>query len=190
MAPLSSEEPQEILRLFVRLGEINALELVNDKEIITRILRLVNGSVLKFLGECIREGCDWANCKTRLLEEYFPYFVRESLIRDLAVFNFPDARQPMPTYTEQVFQEAEFLQFGATEQQLVDRVLMHFHPDVLAKAAFLDSPRSRKDLFRIVGLIEGKISVTNERQLVDQTNKGEGSRGAKPRDALGEGEHR
>jgi len=172
VAPLSSEEPQEILRLFVRLGEINDLELVDDKQFITRILPLVSGSVLKFLGECLHEGCDWASCKTRLLDEYFPYFVRERLIRDLVVCNFHAARQPMRTYIEQGFQAAEFLQYGATEQQLVDRVLMNFHPEILAKAAFLDRPRSRKDLFRIVGLLEEKISAAKERPQVERTPKG------------------
>jgi len=60
VAPLSSEELQEILRLFVRLQDINDLELVNHKQFIMRILPLVSGSVLKFLGECLSEGCDWA----------------------------------------------------------------------------------------------------------------------------------
>ena len=74
VVPLSSEELEEILRLFVRVGEIHELGLVDDRQFITRILPLVSGSLLKFLGGCLREGCSWADCKTRLLDEYFSYF--------------------------------------------------------------------------------------------------------------------
>ena len=49
---------------------------------------------------------------------------------------------------------------------------MNFHPEILAKAAFLDRPRSRNDLFRIVGLLEEKISAAKERPQVERTPKG------------------
>ena len=35
---------------------------------------------------------------------------------------------------EQVFQAAEFLQYEATEQQLVKREIMNLHPDILANS--------------------------------------------------------
>jgi len=54
------------------------------------------------------------------LEEYFPYFVRERLIRDLIFFKFHAARQSMRVYIEQGFQAPEFLQYEASEQRLVD----------------------------------------------------------------------
>jgi len=135
------------------------LDLVDDRQFVTRILPLVSGSLMKFLGNCLRGRCSWADCKTQLLEEFFPYFVRERLIRDLIVFRFHAAGQSMRVYIEQVFQAANFLQYEATKQQLVDRILMNFHPDVLAKAAFLDKPRCLKDLYRVVGLIEEKVYV-------------------------------
>jgi hypothetical protein len=96
------------------------------------------------------------------LEEYFPNFVRERLIRDLIVYNFQGEGQPMRVYIEQVFQAAEFLQYEATEQ-LVERVVMNFHPDILSQAAFLDKPRSRMELYRLVGLMEEKFSILKER---------------------------
>jgi hypothetical protein len=180
--PLSSEQPEDILRLFVRLGEIHYLGLVPDKIFITRILPLVSGSLLQFLGTCLREGRSWVACKSRLLEEYFPHFVRERLIRDLIVFNFQGEGQSMRLYVEQVFQAANFLQYGATEEQLVQRVVMNFHPDILNQAAFLDRPRSLCDLRRVAGLIEEKFSVLNERRRLDPgvvkgTNRGPENRG-------------
>jgi hypothetical protein len=138
------------------------LGLVDDRQFITRILPLVSGSLLKFLGGCLREDCSWADCKTRLLDEYFSYFVWERLIRDLIVFNFQGAGQSMRDYLEQVFQAADFLQYEASEQQLVDRVVMNFHPDILSQAAFLDRPRSHKQLHQVIGLIEEKFSVLKE----------------------------
>jgi hypothetical protein len=45
VAPLSSEEPEDMLWLFVRLGEIQALGLVDDRMFITRVLPLVSGSL-------------------------------------------------------------------------------------------------------------------------------------------------
>jgi hypothetical protein len=69
----------------------------------------------------------------------------------------------MRVYIDQVFQAAQFLQYEAMEQQLVDRVVMNLHPQVLSQAAFLEKPRSHKDLYRLVGLIEEKFSVLKER---------------------------
>ena len=171
--PLLSEEPVDILRLFVRLEEVYELKLVDDSQFIARILPLVFGSLLKFLGECRREECSWAVCKSRLLDEYFPYFVRERLIRDLIIFKFHGVGESMRSYVDQVFQAAIFLQYGATEQELVDRVLMNLHPEVLAQSAFLDRPRSRKEMYKIMGLIEEKMSVAIERQRVEQEVRGE-----------------
>jgi hypothetical protein len=161
--PLSSEEPENILRFFVKVGEIHDLDLVDDRVFITRILPFVPGGLLQFLGACLRERASWAGCKSQLLDEYFPHFVRERLIRDLIVFNFHGEGQSMRVYMEQVFQAEEFLQYEATEPQLVDRVVMNLHPQVLSQSAFLEKPRSRKDLYRFVGLIEKKFSVLKER---------------------------
>jgi hypothetical protein len=167
VSPLLPEQPEDILRLFVRLGEIHDLGLVPDRIFITRILPLVSGSLLQFLGTCLREGRSWVACKSQLLEEYFPHFVLERLVRDIIVFNFQGERQSMRVYVEQVFQAANFLHYGATEEQLVDRVVMNFHPDVLNQAAVLDRPRSLGDLRRVAGLVEEKFSVLKERRRLD-----------------------
>ena len=159
VAPLSSEEPEEILWLFVRLGEIYVLRLVHYRQFITRILPLVFGSLLKFLGSCLRGEYSWAGCESQLLEGYFSYFVRERLIRDLIFFKFHAAGQSMLVYLEQGCQAAEVLQYEASQQQLVNRVQMNVHLDILGQAAFLDRPRSLKELYRVVGLIEENVSV-------------------------------
>jgi len=101
------------------------------------------------------------------LYEYFPYFVRERLIRDLIIFHFQGEGQPLRAYIDQVFRAAVFLEYDANEQQPVDRIVMNFHPSILAHAAFLDKPRSLKELYRVVGLIE-KFAVAKERQRVQK----------------------
>jgi hypothetical protein len=166
--PLFSEEPESILMLFIRLDEIFDLGLVNDRVFITRILPLVKGSLLRFMGDCLRMGNEWAECKSRLLDEYFPYFVRERLVRDLIIQNFHGEGQSLRDYVEKVFRIAAFLKYGATEQQLVDRLVMNFHPSVLSQAAFLDRPKSPWHLDRMVGLMEEKSAVARERQCVAQ----------------------
>jgi len=60
-----------------------------------------------------------------------------------------------------VFAAASFLQYEAVEEEFVGRIVMNLHPTVLAHSAFLDRPRSRKDLINTVGLIE-KFSVLSE----------------------------
>ena len=176
--PLLSERPEDILRFFVRLGQIHVLGLVEDRIFITRILPLVSGGLLQFWGACLRDRNSWAICKSRILEEYFPRFIRERLIRDLILFNFHENRQPMRLYRDQVFQAAEFLHYEATEHQLVERVIMNLHPDILNQAAFLDKPRSRKELGRVVGLIEEKFSILSERERLAQVkSRGNDSRG-------------
>jgi hypothetical protein len=62
----------------------------------------------------------------------------------LIVFNFQGEGQPLRAYVDQVFRTAGFLEYHASEQQLVDRIVMSFHPNILAHAAFLDKPRSLK----------------------------------------------
>ena len=44
---------------------------------------------------------------------------------------------------------------------------MNFHPDILSQAAFLDRPRSCKQLYKVIGLIEEMFSVLKERQCSD-----------------------
>jgi len=115
--------------------------------------------------------------------------VRERLIRDLIVFNCHGEGQSMRVYFDQVFQAAEFLQYEANEPQLVDRVVMNLHPQVLGQAAFLEKPRSRKDLYRLAGLIEETFSVLQERGRLDpEVTRGapnSSGGGGRPRDDRG-----
>jgi hypothetical protein len=181
--PLRSEEPEAIMRLFVALDEIHDLNLVNDQVFVTRILPLVSGSLLSFFGRCLREGRNWINCKSAMLEEYFPYFVRERLIRDLIVFNLQREGQPVRVYVEQVFGAAKFLEYDASETELVDRVVMNSHPSILGQAAFVDKPRTVKELYRTVGVLEEKSAVAKERRRVEFESRSLKSRGAKVSDA-------
>jgi len=172
VSPLSSEEPEDILNFFVRLGEIHSLDLVEDRCFITRIFPLVPRGLLQLLAECSREKASWAICKVRVLEGYFPYFVRERLVRNLIVFNFHGSGQSVRAYIDRVFQAAEFLQYEALEQQLVERILMNLHPNVLKQAAFLDKPSTRKELMGVISLVEERMSVAAERRRVDSVGDG------------------
>jgi hypothetical protein len=140
VSPLSSEDPETLLNFFVRAEEIHDLGLVDDRTFVARILPLVSGGLLRFLGDCLRKGSGWVECKAWLLEEYFPYFIWERLVRDLIVFNFQNEGQSLRKHIEQVFWAANFLRYDASEQQLVDRIVMNFHPSILPHAAFLDRP--------------------------------------------------
>jgi hypothetical protein len=62
-----------------------------------------------------------------------------------------------------MFRAAKFLEYQATEEQVVDRVIMNLHPSISAHAVLLDRPKSLADLYRVVGLIEEKASITRER---------------------------
>jgi len=65
-----------------------------------------------------------------------------------------------------VFAAARFLEYEADEEQLVGRIVMNLHPAILAHAAFLERPRSCKELMNTIGLIEEKVSVLKEREKV------------------------
>jgi hypothetical protein len=124
---------------------------------------LVSGSLLDFVRKCLREGNTWKECKTGLLEEYFPHFVRERLIRDMIVFNFHEEREPLLGYVERISRAAKFFEYQASEEQIVGRVIMNFHPSVLAHTALLGRPQFFKDLYRLVRLIEEEASIERER---------------------------
>jgi len=68
------------MQVFVRLDEIYEVGLVDDRTFVTRILPLVSGSLLTFIGGCLQEGSSWAENKAQILERYFPYFERDRLI--------------------------------------------------------------------------------------------------------------
>ena len=140
------------------------LGLCDDRSFVICILPLVPGVILRLFGEWLRNGRDWEQCKRGLLREFFPHFIRERLIRDLIMFNFHDREMPVREYIDQVFAAVRILEYKAEEQHLVDRVVMKLDPDVLAQAAFLKRPHSRKELYNVVGLIEEKIAVVRERQ--------------------------
>jgi hypothetical protein len=90
--------------------------------------------------------------------------VKERLVRDAIIFNFHKEGQPVREYIERVFKTASFLGYEASEQQLVDRTVMNIHPDMLIHAAFIDRPRTRKELNDVVRLIEERGSVSKERE--------------------------
>ena len=78
---------------------------------------------------------------------------------------------------------ARFLEYEAEEEQLHAHVLMNLHPTVLAHSAFLERPRTRKELINAVGLIEGKFSVLSEREKTHPTaptSNGNSPRGREP----------
>ena len=131
---LSSEEPIEILRFFVRLHDVYQLGLVSDHMFLVRVLPLVGGSMLRFMGDCIRARFSWSECTKRLLKGYFPFFVREKLIRELIVFNFHQRGHSLRAYID-VFTTAEFLEYEAAESDLVDGRVMNFYPEILAHSA-------------------------------------------------------
>jgi hypothetical protein len=109
------------------------------------------------------------------LQGYFPFFVREKLIRDLIVFNFHQSHQSLRAYIDEVFTAAEFLEYDATESVLVNRIVTNFHPEILAHAAFLDRPKSLKDLYALVNIIEEKQTVVREREAREALEKGKAS---------------
>ena len=163
VSPLTSEEQDAILRFVARLDDIHMLGLCDDKSFVTRISPLVNGVSLRFFGACLRNGRIWGQCKKDLLREFF-HFIWERLIHDFITFNFQDRMTPVREYIDQVFSAARILGYDAEEQNLVDRIVMNLHPDVLAQSAFVDRPNSRKELYDVVGIIEEKIAVVRERQ--------------------------
>jgi len=178
--PLLTERPEDILIFFVRLGEIYSLGLVQDRVFIARILPFLPRGILQFLTGCVREQSDWATCKTRILQEYFPYFVCERLIRNLIVFNFHQKNMQVRTFIDQIFQAAEFLSYGATEQQLVERIIMNLHPEILKEAAFLNRPNTRDEVFRVVNQIEERFCVAEERRNMERETRKNYGRGDSP----------
>ena len=74
--PLSSEEPESILRLVSKLVEIFELGLADDTTFVMRILPLVSGAVLWFFGECLKGGRTWEQSKTGLLRDFSPFCSR------------------------------------------------------------------------------------------------------------------
>jgi hypothetical protein len=97
-----------------------------------------------------------------LLGDYFPYFVKERLIRDMTVLKFHGKGQPVSGYIEQVFKTEGFLGYEGSEQQLVDRIVINFHPSILDHAAFIDRPRSLKELYNAVGIMEERCMVSDD----------------------------
>jgi hypothetical protein len=114
-------------------------------------------------------GVAGSNVNVNYCVRFFPHFVRERLIGDHIVFNFHHEKEALRDYVIMVFSAAGFLQYEAVEDDLVGRIVMNLHPTVLAHAAFLERPRSRKYLINAVGLIEEKFSVLMERKRAQST---------------------
>lgn len=163
VSPLTVIEPEAILRFIARLDEVYEIGLCDDRDFITRILPLVPGGMMRFFGACLRNRRNWQRCKKEIMREYCPPFIRERLIRGLIIFNFHSAETPVREYIDQVYTVAKTLEFNAKEQELVDRIMMNLHPDILAHSAFLDRP-CRQELYDVIALIEEKVAVTRERQ--------------------------
>jgi hypothetical protein len=108
--------------------------------------------------------------------------MRERLIHDLITFNFQGKGQPIREYIDRVFSAADFLNYQATEQELVDRVVMNLHPSILVQATFLERPHLRKELTSTITLIEEKFSVAWEQERARPVSTPSGNKPARPRD--------
>ena len=89
------------------------------------------------------------------------------MIWELVVFHFQEIGSQLREFIKEVVDAAEFLQYRASEGEIVDRILMNPHPVILAQAAFLPRPGSYRELRDMVGLIEERIAVLAERQRSD-----------------------
>jgi len=105
---LSSEEPEALLRLVSRLDEIYALGLIDDRMFVFCSLPLVSGAALRFFGDCLRNGRNWEQCKTELLNEIFLHFIREIMMRDNTILNFHEEGQSVREYIDREFAPAKF----------------------------------------------------------------------------------
>jgi hypothetical protein len=52
------------------------------------------------------------------------------------MFHFQERDCPLREFMNGVVDAAEFLQYRASEVEIMDRNLMNLHPDILAQAAF------------------------------------------------------
>jgi len=147
---------------------------------IARILPLLPRGLLQFLAGCLRDQSNWATFKTRILQEYFPHFVRERFIRNFIVFNFHQKGVQVRTFIDQNFQAVGLPSYGATEQQLFEMIIMNLHPEILMEAAFLNKPNTRDELFHDVDQIEERLSVAEERRSVEKGTRENNSRGVSP----------
>ena len=102
-----------------------------------------------------------------MLKEYFPLFNREKMIRELVVFHFQERDCPLREFIKEVVDAAEFFQYCASEGDIVERILMNLHLEILAQADFLPRPRSYGELRDMVSLIEKRMVVLAERQRPD-----------------------
>jgi hypothetical protein len=78
------------------------------------------------------------------------------------VFNFHDKTRPLRQFIAEVAEAAEFLHYAASEAEVVERILMNLHPELLAQCALLPRPTSYRDLRNLVGLIEERMAVLGE----------------------------
>ena len=109
---LSSEEPEAILGLVSKLDETHGLGVVDYKMFVVRVLHMASGAVLRFFG-LFKEWEELGTVQGRAGEGIFPLFIRESLIRDLIVFNFHDEGQILREYVDQLFAASKILKYGA-----------------------------------------------------------------------------
>jgi hypothetical protein len=99
-----------------------------------------------------------------VLKVFFPLFVREKIIQELVVFHFQVRDCPLKEFIKEVLDAAEFLQYRASEGEIMDRSLMKLHPYILAQAVFLPRPGSYRELRDMVGLIEERMTILAERK--------------------------
>jgi hypothetical protein len=64
------------------------------------------------------------------------------------------------------------MQYGGSEQELVKRVVMNFHPNILAHAAFIDRPSTLREMYQAIGSVEEKLSMVQERQRLQLPSAG------------------
>lgn len=138
-----------------------------DNVFLMRLLPKVQGNLLTFSGQCIRQADSSEQFKSRVLKEYFPLFGREKMIRELEVFHFQKKDCPLREFIKEVVGAAEFLQCRESEGEILNRILLNLHPDILAQAAFLPRPGSYRESRDMVGLIEDRMAVLAEHLAPD-----------------------
>jgi hypothetical protein len=168
-------DPENILNLLIRAGEIVGLKLVTDQEFMSLLVSRTSGRLVQIIGGHIGTTHNWGVVQDEIISTFLPPQLKEKFLRLRVLDRFQTASEDLATYVSSVVAAAITLGFEGSELQLVSRLLQNMHPRLKSYLLFVTKPESVKDLYSLATTVAEAVAVEDQRkQLTAPAQQGVG----------------
>jgi hypothetical protein len=162
--PLSSTDPEDILRFLIRVNQVVELKLLPDSEFMALLISRTSGRVMQILGAHVGTTDGWDRVQSEIISTFLPPRVKEQFLASYVLDRFQAPTEDLTAYVMSVVGAASIYVFAGTEAQLVQRMVQNLHPRVKSHCMFESRPESVRDLYSLATPVAEAVAVEEQRK--------------------------